>query len=648
MIPRTFPSILEAFQTKMVVYALPSVTGLTAWIDYIPVKGVTTESSVLANTYANGGYQVVKTLNATTGLQAWKDYIPVYESASYNKPWSTDIGGYIPAGGLFSIASLFAANEPGVWYDPSDLTTMFQDAAGTTPVTAVEQPVGLILDKSRGLVLGPELVVNGTFDSGTTGWSLGAGWSISGGAAVSDGTSGNSYLLGASPSEKVVVGKTYKVTFSISRTSGGGMLSVQGLQTILSFSASGQYSTIFTATQNNFVAVQQFNFVGSIDNISVKELPGAHASQTTNPDRPVLSARVNLLTSTEDFSANNGFTGLTINTNTSAAPNGTLTADTLTPNNNTGAFVDKTATVPSLSTITISVDVAERVSSNLFTLQFLEGTNSFVSTVGRFDLSTGTKSSGVGSIALKSPGWYRVTMTVALTNAANSVVYLRIQPDTTAGTVPAVVWGADLRVSNVGVGLPAYQRVNTATDYDTVGFPLYLKFNGVNQSLVTPTITPGTDKAQVFAGVRKLSDTLQIIGELGANTDAGVLGGLLLFVNGQNFTAAISQASVNTRSYTPYAAPISAVLAISLDFAQTTAETEIVTKINGVNPTASGATPAGTGNFREAPIYIGRRNNAVFPFNGHLYPLIVRFGPTLTESQITSTEAYVNSKTGAF
>ena len=24
----------------------------------------------------------------------------------------------------FSPASLFAANEPGVWYDPSDLTTM--------------------------------------------------------------------------------------------------------------------------------------------------------------------------------------------------------------------------------------------------------------------------------------------------------------------------------------------------------------------------------------------------------------------------------------------------------------------------------------------------------------------------------------------
>lgn len=44
--------------------------------------------------------------------------------------------------------TLFASNEQGAWYDPSDLSTMWQDSAGTTPVTAMEQPVGLMLDKS--------------------------------------------------------------------------------------------------------------------------------------------------------------------------------------------------------------------------------------------------------------------------------------------------------------------------------------------------------------------------------------------------------------------------------------------------------------------------------------------------------------------
>lgn len=51
-------------------------------------------------------------------------------------------------GGLFTPASLFSASQQGVWYDPTDLSTMFQDAAGTTPVTALNDPVGLILDKS--------------------------------------------------------------------------------------------------------------------------------------------------------------------------------------------------------------------------------------------------------------------------------------------------------------------------------------------------------------------------------------------------------------------------------------------------------------------------------------------------------------------
>jgi len=48
----------------------------------------------------------------------------------------------------FNPIDLFAAGEQGAWYDPSDFSTMFQDSAGTTPVTADGQPVGLILDKS--------------------------------------------------------------------------------------------------------------------------------------------------------------------------------------------------------------------------------------------------------------------------------------------------------------------------------------------------------------------------------------------------------------------------------------------------------------------------------------------------------------------
>ena len=54
-----------------------------------------------------------------------------------------------PAGGGFFIpAHLFANGEKGVWFDASDMSTMFQDVAGTIPVTAVGQSVARWVDKS--------------------------------------------------------------------------------------------------------------------------------------------------------------------------------------------------------------------------------------------------------------------------------------------------------------------------------------------------------------------------------------------------------------------------------------------------------------------------------------------------------------------
>lgn len=51
-------------------------------------------------------------------------------------------------GVVFNPISLFKGGAQGVWYDPSDLSTLFQDAEGTIPVTADGDPVGLMLDKS--------------------------------------------------------------------------------------------------------------------------------------------------------------------------------------------------------------------------------------------------------------------------------------------------------------------------------------------------------------------------------------------------------------------------------------------------------------------------------------------------------------------
>ena len=45
-------------------------------------------------------------------------------------------------------ADLFAAGEQGAWFDPGDIATLFQDAAGTIPVTTTGQSVALMKDKS--------------------------------------------------------------------------------------------------------------------------------------------------------------------------------------------------------------------------------------------------------------------------------------------------------------------------------------------------------------------------------------------------------------------------------------------------------------------------------------------------------------------
>ena len=76
-----------------------------------------------------------------------------------NTPLSTSIGrftgtsistviGFDFANPDDAILALFAGGKQGVWYDPSDKSTLFQDVAGTVPVTKDGDPVALMRDKS--------------------------------------------------------------------------------------------------------------------------------------------------------------------------------------------------------------------------------------------------------------------------------------------------------------------------------------------------------------------------------------------------------------------------------------------------------------------------------------------------------------------
>lgn len=352
----------------------------------------------------------------------------------------------LSAGQAFSPASLFAAGEQGAWYDPSNLSTMFQDSAGTTPVTAVEQSVGLILDQSG---------------------------------------------------------------------------------------------------------------------------RGNNATQATAALRPALSARVNLL----------------------------LDTAVLATQNVTTAAATYTLAFSGAGTITTS-------GTNVGV--YSAGSNSLVCTAGTLTL-----------------------------------------------TVSGSVTSADLRVTNTGVGLPAYQAVVTSTDYDTTGFPLYLRFDGSNDFLATGTINPGAGvKAQMFAGVRaetprsNNSPVWQFGDTTTTATDA-----LIRILTGSgstdNYRAILSGSGSNQTSNVPKTAPYTAVFSAQYDAAVTGAG-EISIRENGVVTAVGSATDSGLTSFGSQILYIGRQATATGFLNGKIYSLIVRFGANLPTSTIAATNAWVNGVTKAY
>ena len=197
------------------------------------------------------------------------------------------------------IKALFANNEQGFAYDPNDLTTLYQDVAGTVPVTAAGQPVGLLLDKSKGLVVGSERVTNGGFANGSAGW-LGINGTdevVSGGFLnFTNAVAGNP---NAYQQNVIEPSKWYKISFRVAnRTAGAVYLmayTVDPANAIITaqISTNGVYSAILRAPidANGSLGIRVIaNSSLSITDVSVKELAGNHAYQTTSSMRPLLVA----------------------------------------------------------------------------------------------------------------------------------------------------------------------------------------------------------------------------------------------------------------------------------------------------------------------------------------------------------------------
>ena len=439
----------------------------------------------------------------------------------------------------FTPLSLFSAGEVGAWYDPSDFSTMFQDSAGTTPVTAVEQPVGLIRDKSG---------------------------------------------------------------------------------------------------------------------------RGNHASQSTAASRPVLSARVNQLTYTDglrttEWPTFSNLTRIVSGGGTPSTGSGNYTRLTATAGNTDHYLQSAGITFVSGVNYTISYEV-QYVDQRWVGLSWYDGGGFRQGST--FDLLNGVVGSNLGENSARSItplGGSRYRISISRTSATTGTVYagiVMLDSDKSFTTVTTSNLSAtivdiglvDLRVTNVGVNLPAYQRVGAATDYDTTGFPLYLKFDGTDDSLATGTIDPGAvDKAQVFAGVRKITDPgLAVVAELSASTGSNAGAFILAGYNTGYIWRSRGSLDITGAIVTSPAAPSTNVLTGIGDIAGDNA----VLRINAAQA-ASDTGNQGTGNFLSYPLYIGRRGGTTSPLNCQLYSLIFRFSAAnLSDADIVKTETWVNGKTGAY
>jgi hypothetical protein len=241
------------------------------------------------------------------------------------------------------------------------------------------------------------------------------------------------------------------------------------------------------------------------------------------------------------------------------------------------------------------------------------------------------------------------TITLSGTSTAGPLVgpgTLTFTP--TAGTLTLTVTGS-VTVAQLETGSTAtrYQRITTATDYDTVGFKTYLKFDSVDDSLSTGSIDfTSTDKMSVFAGVRKLSDAaVGLVVELSSDLNTNN-GSFYVGAPANNGTANTGFSVKGTiaagASASSFASPISAVVTGTAAISSPL----IIQRRNGVQVSSSSAA-LGTGNFGNYNLYVGSRGGTTLPFNGHLYSLIIR-GAASSASQIASAESYVNSKTGAY
>lgn len=562
----------------------------------------------------------------------------------------------------FSPSSLFAASEPGIWLDPSDLTTLFQDIAGTTPVTTAGQTVALALDKSRGLVRGPNVVINGDFSSGTSNWSsqLSATLTaVSGGLRVS-GQAGTAFSL-AFQIVTASLSTAVEITWTATVEALGSTNPRVGIGAIVrQFSSSGTYSVVVLGgrSDNKVDLNPGTDGVVRFSNISVRELAGNHATQATAESRPLF--------------AQHPTSGVRNQANGSAdVGNAAFWPAAPVQNGITATKVASGFDVDGLPYVDVRYQGTATAGFHALTYVFSQSRFAIASgltfTSSALVQRTGGSVTGVTGLYLESVEETAPSTTVGITGSsettATAETLISASRTITTGNqartavVLLITNGATIDVTYRIKGLQIERgasRTNYQFNYanfNIVEPPFaqrnHLLFAVLRDWLQTPAVNfSATDKMTVIAGLRKLSDVEGIICELTADS-ASLSGAFALSANSPGGTQQYrfrSRGSLiaNAQGSVNYSGADTAVLSGIGDIAGDS----VTLRRNGTQ-IATSAADQGTGNFANDIIYIGRRGGTSLPFNGRLYGLIVR-GALTSGQPLTNAENWMNARTGAY
>lgn len=178
-------------------------------------------------------------------------------------------------------------------YVTPDFAGLYQDAAGTTPVTEVGQPVGLMLDRRFGLERGPELLVNNDFSDGTNGWVIAgeseSNYVVTGGGGIRYVMEQNIGVLQVFRENVMEVGRTYALTVNQTSVVAGQLQFATTVAVAPIPAIVGSHEIVYTTPHPRFAFRRQVAPTDiTVASVSCREVPGNHARQATTTARPTL------------------------------------------------------------------------------------------------------------------------------------------------------------------------------------------------------------------------------------------------------------------------------------------------------------------------------------------------------------------------